>query len=315
VSAKKAVKRLADPHDLRALSAYMTGNPSFVGLEATAAAIKWVHRVFPSPKRTRLIGELRRTETRLSAYQLKGKYGTAYKAALSFFAKALTAFYQHDYDGSWKCLSEVRRLELSIMEPDELAACRVEIEEEGRTKLNGWRATAFKKLLRDSEKERTIDYLYRALGLISDSQETKFYNIHLISMQANLMACLLIIISIAFLAFSTQLTGLQEPLSEKSGNHYWTILVSAFLLGSVGACVSALMSFSQPQTLRVPDRLMDFIITLVRPVIGGASALVSSFLFLSGIIQGEKFNLAFLFVVACAFGFSERLVMRSLSRI
>jgi hypothetical protein len=75
------------------------------------------------------------------------------------------------------------------------------------------------------------------------------------------------------------------------------------------------MSFSQPQTLRVPDRLMDFIITLVRPVIGGASALVSTFFFLSGIIHGEKFNLAFLFVVAFAFGFSERLVMRSVGGI
>jgi hypothetical protein len=137
-------------------------------------------------------------------------------------------------------------------------------------------------------------------------------------MQANLMACVLILLSIMFLIFSSQLTGLQESLPEKGnlgGNHYWTILLSSFLLGSMGACVSALMSFSQPQTLRVPDRLMDFIITLVRPVIGGASALVSTFFFLSGIIHGEKFNLAFLFVVAFAFGFSERLVMRSVGGI
>jgi hypothetical protein len=318
VSAKKAAKRLADPYDLHALSTYMTANSSLVGLEARAAAIRWFQRFFPSPKRTRLMGELRRTETRLSAYQLKGKWGATYKVALSFFSKALTAFYQHDYEGSWKCLWEVRRLELSIMEPNELAAHRVEIEEEGRIKLNGWRAAAFKRLLKDADKEKTLDYLNHALSLIADSQETKFYNISLMRMQANLMASLLIIISIIFLAFSTQLSGLQEPLSEKgdlSGNHYWTMLVSAFLLGSMGACVSALMSFSQPQTLRVPDRLMDFIITLVRPVIGGASALVSSFLFLSGIIHGDKFNLAFLFVVAFAFGFSERLVMRSVSRI
>ena len=204
------------------------------------------------------------------------------------------------------------------MEPNELAAHRVEIEEEGRIKLNGWRAAAFKRLMKEAEKEKTLEYLNHASLLIADSQETKFYNISLMRMQANLMAWLLIIISIIFLVFSTQLSGLQEPLSEiagLNGNHYWTILVSAFLLGSMGACVSALMSFSQPQTLRVPDRLMDFIITLVRPVIGGASALVSSFLFLSGIIHGDKFNLAFLFVVAFAFGFSERLVMRSVSGI
>jgi hypothetical protein len=325
VSPKKAAKRLEDPHDLRALSTSMTADSSFMALEPKAAALKWFYRVFISPKRIRLIGELRRTETRLSAYQLRGKWGSPYQAALSFFSKALTAFYQHDFEGSWKCLSEVRRLELSMMEPNELAAERVAIEEEGRTKLNGWRSVAFKRIMKEAEKQETLEYLDRALSLISDSQETRFYNISLMRMQANLMAFLLIMLSILFLVFSSQLTGLssqltglQESLPETGnlgGNHYWTILVSSFLLGSMGACVSALMSFSKPQTLRVPDRLMDFIITLVRPVIGGASAIVSTFFFLSGIIHGEKFNLAFLLVVAFAFGFSERLVMRSVGGI
>jgi hypothetical protein len=318
VSPKKAAKRLADPDDLRALSACMTADSSFLGLQGRAAALRWFHRIFVSPKRMRLIGELRRTETRLSAYQLKGIWGPPYQAALSFFSKALTAFYQHDFEGSWKCLFEARRLELAIMKPNELAAERLAIEEEGRTKLNGWRSAAFKRIIKEAEKEDKIEYLDRALSLIADSQETRFYNISLMRMQANLMACVLILLSIMFLIFSSQLTGLQESLPEKGnlgGNHYWTILLSSFLLGSMGACVSALMSFSQPQTLRVPDRLMDFIITLVRPVIGGASALVSTFFFLSGIIHGEKFNLAFLFVVAFAFGFSERLVMRSVGGI
>ena len=159
VTAKKAAKLLEDPDDLRALSSYMTATSSFAGLEAKAALSRWFHRIFTSPKRTRLIGELRRTETRLSAYQLTGKWGAPYKAALSFFSKALTAFYQHDYEGSWKCLSEVRRLELCIMDSNELAAHRVEIEEEGRIKLNGWRAAAFKRLLKESEKENTSDFL------------------------------------------------------------------------------------------------------------------------------------------------------------
>jgi hypothetical protein len=318
VSPRKAAKRLADPDDLRALSACMTADLSFLELQVKAAALRWFHRIFVSPKRMRLIGELRRTETKLSAYQLKGKWGPPYQAALSFFSKALTAFYQHDFEGSWKCLSEARRLELAIMESNELAAERLAIEEEGRTKLNGWRYAAFKKLIKEYEEEDKIEYLVRALSLIADSQQTTFYNISLIRMQAKLMACLLILLSIMFLAFSTQLSGLQESLPEKGDlvpNHYWIILVSSFLLGSMGASVSALMSFSQPQTLRVPDRLMDFIITLVRPVIGGASALVSTFFFLSGIIHGEKFNLAFLFVVAFAFGFSERLVMKSVGNI
>ena len=42
------------------------------------------------------------------------------------------------------------------MEPNELAAQRVEIEEEGRIKLNGWRAAAFKRLIKEAEKETTL---------------------------------------------------------------------------------------------------------------------------------------------------------------
>jgi hypothetical protein len=175
VSPKKAAKRLADPDDLRALSACMTADSSFVGLQGKAAALQWFYRIFVSPKRTRLIGELRRTETRLSAYQLKGKCGPPYQAALSFFSKALTAFYQHDFEGSWKCLAEVRRSELSIMGPNELAVERLTIEEEGRTKLNGWRSAAFKRMIKESEAGKKIEYLDGALSLISDSQDTKFY--------------------------------------------------------------------------------------------------------------------------------------------
>ena len=72
-----------------------------------------------SPKRIRLIGELHRTETRLSAYQLKGKWRPAYRAAAIFLYNDLTTIYQHDFEGIWKYLSEVRRLELAIMEPNE----------------------------------------------------------------------------------------------------------------------------------------------------------------------------------------------------
>ena len=65
------------------------------------------------------------------------------------------------------------------MEPNELAAERVLIEEEGRTKLNGWRSAAFKRMIKEAEKEETLEHLDRTLSLISDSQDTKFYNISL----------------------------------------------------------------------------------------------------------------------------------------
>jgi hypothetical protein len=313
-SPKKAKKRLHDPDDLCALSTYMATTLFVPTLDPTTAAMMAFRRAFWSPERKRLIGELRRTEIRLAAYRVKGDSGPPYEAALSVFSKALTAFYQHDREGCWRCLSELHRLELSIMAPSELAARRVAIEEEGKTKLNGWRSDAFKRLMK--EKQQDLEYLRHADSLISDSQETKFFNISLVRRQANLMACVLMVLSILFLIIASQLVKLGAPLTEDlGGNHYRTILVSSFLLGSMGACVSALMSFSKPQRLRVPDRVLDSIITLVRPVIGGASALMSSFFLISGIVNEKSLTIATLFVVAFAFGFSERLVMSSVSRI
>lgn len=152
-------------------------------------------------------------------------------------------------EGCWRCLSELHQLELAMMAPNELAARRVKIEEEGKTKLNGWRSDAFKRLIKENQNDLT--YIRHANALISDSQETKFFNVSLIRRQANLIACVLMVLSIFFLIMASQLIKLGAPITEDlGGNHYWTILVSSFLLGSMGACVSALMSFSKPQRLR-----------------------------------------------------------------
>jgi hypothetical protein len=314
ISPKKARKRLHDPDDLHALTKYMTATLAAPALNATTAIWTAFRRAFLSPDRKRLIGELRRTEIRIAAYRAKGHSGPSYEAALSFFSNALTAFYQHDREGCWRCVSELHRLELSMMSSNELAARRVAIEEEGKTKLNGWRSDAFKRLMKEGREG--LEFLSHADSLISDSQETKFFNISLVKRQANLMAAALMVISGVFLVIASQLANLGAPLtSDLGGNHYWSILVSSFLLGSMGACVSALMSFSKPQRLRVPDRILDSIITLVRPVIGGASALISSFFLIGGIISEKNLTIATLFVVAFAFGFSERLVMSSVNRI
>lgn len=98
-SPKKAQKRLRDTDDLRALSKYMTSTLFVPRLAPTTAVILTFCRIFISPDRKRLTGELRRTEIRLAVYKAKGESGASYEAATSIFSKALTAFYQHDGEG------------------------------------------------------------------------------------------------------------------------------------------------------------------------------------------------------------------------
>jgi hypothetical protein len=76
------------------------------------------------------------------------------------------------------------------------------------------------------------------------------------------------------------------------------------------------MSFSSlPQSVRIPDRMMNFITTFVRPVVGGASGLASTLFLLSGTVHLGTLNLAFLYIVAFAFGFSERLVVNTVNTV
>jgi hypothetical protein len=296
----------------------MATNVDAIDLHQEHAKSNYLERAFlSSPNQIRLIGDLRRTAVRLSTYRSRWQGEAPYKAALLAFSKARQALYQRDFEGGWKCLAETERLELFLMEKEELAAKCVIIDEQGKAKLNGWRADAFKRIMKKMDGSATPERLGQALSMITDSQETKFYSIGLMRRQGNLVSSLLIVLSLIFLAVARGFPDLQQSLSHDAlslSGGYW-VLLGSFVLGAIGACVSALISFSTPQVMRIPDRIMDSIITLVRPVIGGASALISTFLLLSGVIRGDQLNLAFLFVVAFAFGFSERLVISTVSRI
>ena len=106
------------------------------------------------------------------------------------------------------------------------------------------------------------------------------------------------------------------PLDSDKNSYNPAILVGSFVIGGIGACVSALLSFSSlPQSVRIPDQIMNFVTTFVRPVVGGASGLASTLFLLSGAIHLAGISLALLYTVAFAFGFSERLVINSVNRV
>jgi hypothetical protein len=316
---EKIARRLSDPHDLHALSTCLITRSGLIAKAAPLPQFGRRERLFSSPNRVRLLGELRRMEARLSACQIKSDTDLSfYKASWASFAKAEAAFQQSDYEGGWKCLFDAQRHALFLMNVEQLGAMRIVLEEQADAKLNGWRAEACRKLLKKSTDQESVLALATAHDLLADSQETKFYNIKLLQRQTNLMAITLFVLSVLFLSISFWLPDLWLPVNQSLGGakYRFPLLLAVFVLGGVGASVSALMNFARPQqTLRVPDRLLDSIITLVRPVIGGACALVGCFFFLSGLVMKDQVYVAFLFSAAFAFGFSERLVLSTIGKI
>ena len=85
------------------------------------------------------------------------------------------------------------------------------------------------------------------------------------------------------------------------------------LFGAIGATVSAIMSFgTAAPDARIPERTANALVTFARPFVGAGSALLVVYAFQSGLIAPpEVVWVPFVWLLAFAAGFSERLVMRA----
>jgi len=275
--------------------------------------------LFASPDRRRLLGDLRTFHARLASYENQTDPHMRLETVNLLFEKAWHAFKQKQYDSSWKCLEEADRLMLFLMTDDERKSARDIIKSQGAKKLNGWRRDSFRCLMKKSKGAATPEILYMALGLINDSQESRFHGIRLAQRHTNTISIILLVLSILFLINAFYLPDHLSAISAlkaESSTSNPQILVGAFLMGGMGACVSALMSFSAlPQSVRIPDRIMNFVTTFVRPVVGGASGLASALFLLSGVIHLGNASLPLIYTIAFAFGFSERLVVNTVKAV
>ena len=86
--------------------------------------------------------------------------------------------------------------------------------------------------------------------------------------------------------------------------------VRALVLGTIGACLSAMLTFSSTSAeLTIPARLANVYITITRPLIGATSGLVGLIMLTSGVLN---LPLVSEWVVPFLFGFSERFLLGAL---
>jgi hypothetical protein len=184
------------------------------------------------------LGELRTFGASLPSYQ-NGIDPHMRRALIELlFNKALNAFDHKQYDSSWRCLDEAKRLTMFMMTEDELRVARAVIKARGAKVLNGWRMEAFENLMKKSKEAIAAEVLYRAADLIADSQESRFYSIRLAQRHTNAMSVILLLLCTLFLLLSLSAPDIWHPsaLSDSEKNGYNPmILLGAFLVGGIGA--------------------------------------------------------------------------------
>ena len=89
------------------------------------------------------------------------------------------------------------------------------------------------------------------------------------------------------------------------------LLAAAICLGGIGACLSAMMSFTYFK--RAPDEFETLLVTFARPLIGATSGLIAIFLAHAGLVTFGN-EVAGIGALAFLFGFSERLVIGTVQR-
>jgi hypothetical protein len=247
-----------------------------------------VKNVFEPPERKRLLSEVRLFETsspellRLKqAAEAEGLHG--------------------DLDAGWKTIHQAERHAVVDLSDQRLLSARVSLEAEVQSKLTGWRRLACINLL----DLKTREGLVEAMRLRDEHFDNLYFRNRLLRTQMMTIGMLLLLGLGGYVVITWQVPGLSLDRLDLAN------VVGAMVLGSIAACLSALMTFSSASVDQpIPQRMANVTITATRPLIGAASGLVGLLA-----VQAKLINLPASgvgWIVPFLFGFSERMVYGSL---
>lgn len=89
------------------------------------------------------------------------------------------------------------------------------------------------------------------------------------------------------------------------------LLLATFLLGGIGACLSAILSYTNLR--KVPGAFEGWMLTAARPIVGATSGVAGIMVVNASLVQFE--NGAAIGLMAFVFGFSERLIVGAVERL
>ena len=220
----------------------------------------------------------------------------------------------------WKCLNAARQLETFGYDDSELEA-RAEVLLNEAEKLDGWRKKAIKGLC---DTSATVVDVYKAAVIRDGHFDNTYFKIDLITFQRTFLLAILAAAVISILLI-VGAEGFPETIT---GNHLNPSLLNVIaFLGAAGASFSAAQSLGKASayisgaaspdgtqiTVKIPEQIASTWISMTRPALGAAAALVVYFFILSDLSPFENIDNTFtVFIIAFASGFSERLINQAI---
>jgi 8-oxo-dGTP pyrophosphatase MutT (NUDIX family) len=214
-------------------------------------------------------------------------------------------------DEGWQALQTARRLEISVMNDDERAAHATGLRAEADAKLVEWR----RKTVNEDLKQTVPSYaaLRHAQHIVDEHAQNGYRRLTIAADHLSSMAVIIGLLLVSLLYLSAVVA---IPIANAEVDSF-ELTVYVLIFGMLGGAVSAMLPRDRGGArTRIPEQLSAATFSKLRPVIGGASAVVlyvfvNSGLFVSGIELTQGMVLLFAF----AAGFSERLIVRAIARL
>lgn len=274
-----------------------------------------------SLNRQRLLGETSAFREELRAKHADRGASAWWEPVAGLLEVAIEHAAKGQVSPGFEALNVARRIALEGLNKTELAAearaLRAEAEDK---KLKGWRGEAIRSLLKPFEgstelkDEEARAYLREAL-FVRDAAGQNTHRKHdwvarrywwLVWVTVG--AVILLILLSLWSPLDLSVTSIESSPGE-AVTAEWSHWAYVFVLGVIGASVSAGLSLTKQRTDdSVPEVRAQTIPAVFRPVFGGAAAIGSFAILSAGLLAGLSVSNGTILSVAFLAGFSERLI-------
>lgn len=210
-------------------------------------------------------------------------------------------------DEGFQLLQFAERLTMPAISEAEFAARTSALRAEVKAKLSSWRREAAEKLLEPEVPSREAVAL--AQRICDEQGQNEFRKLRVLERQLLWLATFLILDlgTVFALTYPDGLPGKEAAVG-------WPFPLLIVLLGILGGTISAFTPLRRQAKLRLPELLRAWQLLVIRPLVGGASALVVFLLLEANVIRAaENLKPATLLVFAFASGFTERFLVRAIA--
>lgn len=234
---------------------------------------------------------------------------------------------RHITDGSvslneaWEYFHRARKMSVWSLTSDELKSTTLSLKPEISKKLaKSWRSTAIENLLTIDKNDGTIppvEQIAEAISIRDEHFSNQYFKIELIGRQIGILLLMVVanlfLIGLLLNAWPAADGGI--PLAADIPEIDVTFLSLIFLFGMLGGILTTLVSIVRSESGgTIPECFLDWKMTIARPGLGGAAAIVVFLGTNAGIPGLSADTIGAAFFIAVASGFTERILIGALQK-